>query len=67
MSVIAIRLTLLIMTVLPATAAEPVSLQSMSVFYIGGTQVESPYSDGRDAKFPTADERRSMVRQKSPF
>ncbi len=47
-------LTLLTMTALPVTAAEPLSLESMGVFYVGGTRVESPYSDGRGAALPTS-------------
>lgn len=52
-------LALLLVGLLPACTASvtrktPLTLESMGVFYVGGTRVDSPYSDERDAAFPTS-------------
>jgi len=36
-----------------AAQSPPLALKSMGVFYVGAKRVESPYSDERDAEFPT--------------
>ena len=32
----------------------PLTLESMGVFHVGGTRVDSPYADERDSRFPTS-------------
>lgn len=34
-------------------AEQPLVLRSLGVFFVGGTRVAAPYSDERDARFPT--------------
>ena len=38
-----------------AAQPPPLALKSMGVFYVGAKRVDSPYSDERDAEFPTRD------------
>lgn len=49
-----VLMTLVTKVVIAAEATEPLSLQSMGIFYVGGSQVESPYSDGRGAELPNS-------------
>ena len=35
--------------------AQPLSLDTMGIFFVGGVRTDSPYSDDRNAQFPTSD------------
>jgi pimeloyl-ACP methyl ester carboxylesterase len=35
--------------------AQPLSLDTMGIFFVGGARTDSPYSDDRNAQFPTSD------------
>lgn len=46
-----------------SVATAEIELAQFGVFYVNGQRVESPYSDNRDAAFPTAD--RTTVREQA--